>query len=66
MLFACLRGLFERVDDEDTGLCIASCLIDEVVDGMHKRESFLLLCDGGGDFDRDRLERGSKVIGSSE
>ena len=66
MLFACLKGLSERAGDGDTGLCIASCLIDEVVDGMHKRESFLFLCDGCGDFDRDRLERGSKVIGSSE
>ena len=32
----------------------------------HKRENFLFLCDGCGDFGRGRFERGSKVIGSSE
>ena len=34
--------------------------------GAHKRESFLWLCDGFGDFARARFARGSKVIGSSE
>ena len=64
----CLKGLAERVDGENTGLCIASCLIDEGVDGMHKRENFLLRCDGVGDFGPLRLlfMAGSKVIGSSE
>ncbi len=44
--------------------CIVSHRL--TIDGMHKRESFLFLCDGVSDFGSCRLERGSKVIGSSE
>ena len=46
--------------------CIVSHRL--TVDGMHKRESFLFLCDGASDFGSCRLlfMAGSKVIGSSE